>query len=73
MHVLREHNLLSYIYFMLHLKYKSESELSGVEKFVKHKTEEKDNCFFPINRSLALEVKSLRAARTENEIKHFYY
>ncbi|CDW72551.1 inositol-triphosphate receptor [Stylonychia lemnae] len=54
-HILREHNLFAYVYFLLYLQTKDPKELSGAEIYVKELFYKKDAKFFPVNRCLAFE------------------
>jgi len=54
-HVLHQHNMWQYLYFMLHLRHKPEDEFTGQESYVHEKILARDISFFPLNRSLELE------------------
>jgi hypothetical protein len=53
-HIKREHNVYAYLYFILYVYSKKETECTGVEKYVKEMIKDEDVAFFPINRCLAL-------------------
>ena len=54
-HVSRDHNVYSYLYFILYVWSKPENECTGVEKYVKEKIAKDDITFFPINNCLAFQ------------------
>lgn len=53
-HIFQEHNLHSYLAFMIYVKTKNAAECTGVEKWVKHCQTKGLISFFPINRCLAI-------------------
>eukprot|EP00347_Sterkiella_histriomuscorum_P002968 403366109 len=67
-HVLREHNVYAYIYFILYVKKKSGTECTGVEKYVKSLALAEDPKFFPINNSLSLQ----NAENEDQQYSNFY-
>lgn len=61
-HVLKEHNVYAYLYFIIYVRRKPDSECTGIEKYVKDKIKAEDLTFFPINKCL-----SLHSTRPVNE------
>lgn len=53
-HIYCEHNLHSYVAFLLYVQTRPKSECDGIEKAVKQSAKEGAIDFFPINRSLSI-------------------
>lgn len=53
-HTEQEHNIWSYVYFLLMIEKKEKSKCTGLEKFVKEQIEKKEIDFFPSGDALAL-------------------
>ncbi|ORX46527.1 hypothetical protein DM01DRAFT_321913 [Hesseltinella vesiculosa] len=53
-HVKNDHNIWQYLFFLVHLKYKDETEYTGPESYVAGCLKESNYSFFPINRALCL-------------------
>jgi hypothetical protein len=56
-HVNHEHNPWMYLFFFIHLAQKNPDEYNYAEQFVFDKKKENDASFFPISRSIGLEVE----------------
>ncbi len=54
-HVMKEHNVFSYLYFILHVMNKSGNECTGVERYVKLMVALDNPSFFPVSKCLAFE------------------
>ena len=54
-HIKKEHNLWQYVYFIIHLNTKDETEYNGVESYVMDKINEGDVSWFPSNKAICLE------------------
>jgi len=52
-HVLREHNVYAYLFFILYVKRKPGNECTGVEKYVKNLVLKEDPQFFPVNNCIS--------------------
>eukprot|EP00039_Didymoeca_costata_P011469 m.161015 g.161015 ORF g.161015 m.161015 type:complete len:2636 (+) comp15183_c0_seq1:24-7931(+) len=53
-HIKNEHNIWSYVFYMLHLDDKDPTEYNSNENYVSEKLEDDQYDFFPINRALSL-------------------
>eukprot|EP00966_Prymnesium_polylepis_P122920 2842194-Prymnesium_polylepis.1 len=49
-----EHNVWHYLNFIIHIRLKDHTELTGPESYVKEKVEEQDLSFFPILRTSSI-------------------
>lgn len=58
-HVKKEHYMWNYLFYIGYVKDKSETELTGVESYVKSKIDSEDISWFPCDRSLSFESRSL--------------
>ncbi|CDW75428.1 cation channel family protein [Stylonychia lemnae] len=54
-HVLREHNVYAYLFFILYVKRNPGNECTGVEKYVKNLVLKEDTSFFPVDACLAFQ------------------
>ena len=54
-HILNEHNLWMYVFFIIHLKTKDKTDYNGTESFISDKLIEEDISWFPLHTSIALE------------------
>jgi hypothetical protein len=54
-HVNHEHNMWDYIFFILHLMEKDESEYTAQETYVEQQVTQRCTDFFPINKALVIE------------------
>jgi putative component of toxin-antitoxin plasmid stabilization module len=55
MHILKNHNVFVYLYFMIYINKKDIGDCSSVEKHVKELIKLNDISFFPQGRSMSLE------------------
>eukprot|EP01016_Furgasonia_blochmanni_P003107 TRINITY_DN11214_c0_g2_i1.p1 TRINITY_DN11214_c0_g2~~TRINITY_DN11214_c0_g2_i1.p1 ORF type:complete len:210 (+),score=67.52 TRINITY_DN11214_c0_g2_i1:61-630(+) len=53
-HVFEEHNMWNYIFYVLYVRAKKDTELTGIEIDIRTRVEKGDLTFFPIQRSLML-------------------
>ena len=53
-HVMKEHNVYAYLYFIIYVRTKPDNDCTGIEKYVKDKVKGGDITFFPINKCLSL-------------------
>lgn len=58
-HIKKEHYMWNYLFYIAYIKDKSETELTGLESYVKAKIEKEDISWFPCDRSLSLERRLL--------------
>lgn len=58
-HQTSEHNVLHYLYFIIHLREKDPSEYTGAEQYICEKLAADDVSFFPIGMSMSLRSKGL--------------
>ena len=56
-HVSEDHNVWSYVYFMLYIQDKPKQSCSALEKFVKEEIEQGRTGFFPSGQALAAESR----------------
>ena len=56
-HVKYEHNLWNYVYFMLHIRFKSSLNHNGTESYVYKKFWKDDLSWFPMKRAMGLKKK----------------
>jgi hypothetical protein len=54
-HVSQEHNMWDYIFYILYLMEKDESEYTAQESYVAEQVAQRSTDFFPINRSLTIQ------------------
>ena len=54
-HILHEHNLWMYVFFIIHLKTKDKTDYNGTESFIHEKLLEEDISWFPLHSSIALD------------------
>lgn len=54
-HVKNDHNIWQYLFFLVHLRNKDQTEYTGPESYVASCLKTKDYSFFPINRALGLD------------------
>lgn len=54
-HILNEHNLWMYVFFIIHLKTKDKTDYNGTESFINDKLLEEDISWFPLHISIGLE------------------
>jgi hypothetical protein len=54
-HVKKEHNMWEYVFFLMHLNQKPETEYNGQESYVMKKAAVKDLTFFPVHRALCMQ------------------
>eukprot|EP01060_Flectonema_neradi_P003622 TRINITY_DN12346_c1_g3_i4.p1 TRINITY_DN12346_c1_g3~~TRINITY_DN12346_c1_g3_i4.p1 ORF type:complete len:2267 (+),score=490.38 TRINITY_DN12346_c1_g3_i4:52-6852(+) len=67
-HIKQDHNMWCYIYFIHHLRTKEESEFTGQESYVWNLMKALDLSFFPANRAICLQNKSV-AGSEDADIK----
>jgi len=53
-HIKTEHNMWMYLYYVVYLREKDETEYNGIESYVALKLEEDDTSFYPIEKALCL-------------------
>ena len=53
-HIYEDHNMHSYLAFLIYVKQKAKSECTGVEKWVKQCLSENNIDFFPVNKCIAI-------------------
>lgn len=54
-HIDKDHNLWYYVFYLMHLKSKDQTEYLGIESYVWEKFTQDDISFFPMHRALVLE------------------
>jgi hypothetical protein len=54
-HIKQEHNMWKYLYYLVYLETKDETEYTGLETYVAQLIEEEDTGFYPINKSMCLD------------------
>ena len=54
-HILHEHNMWHYLYFMVYMEIKKDTEFTGPESYVRQKINENSVEWFPQGRSMSLE------------------
>ena len=57
-HIKKEHNLWMYVFFIIHLYTKDETEYGGTESFVMEKIEGKDISWFPLNKAICMDLET---------------
>ena len=57
-HIKKEHNLLNYLFYVIHLRLKDPKDYNGTESYVAGKLKVNDISWFPIGRALSLVLKS---------------
>jgi len=55
-HIKQEHNMWKYLYYLVYLKTKDETEYSGLESYVASLTAEDNVGFYPVNKSMCLDA-----------------
>jgi len=55
-HIKQEHNMWKYLYYLVYLKTKDETEYNGLESYVAALTEEEDVAFYPVHKSMCLDA-----------------
>ncbi|KAI8801199.1 hypothetical protein BJ742DRAFT_838177 [Cladochytrium replicatum] len=55
-HLKKEHNLMHYLFFIVHLQIKDPTEYTSHESYVSEMLEMQDYSFFPINRAMSLKT-----------------
>jgi hypothetical protein len=56
-HINHDHNMWDYVYFMLHLRNKDESNYTAQESYVSERLVTKHIDFFPINEALVIQQR----------------
>ena len=54
-HVANDHNMWNYIYYLIHLETKDPTEFTGVESYVKDKTDKEDISWFPLHKAMVVD------------------
>jgi hypothetical protein len=54
-HIKKEHNLWQYVFFIIHLNTKDETDYNGAESFIADKLNADDISWFPFNKAICLE------------------
>jgi len=54
-HIKKEHNLWQYVFFIIHLQTKDETDYNGTESFIADKLNQEDISWFPFNKAICLE------------------
>jgi len=54
-HIKKEHNLWQYVFFIIHLNAKDDTDYNGTESFVADKLVQEDISWFPFNKAICLE------------------
>jgi len=65
-HTTLEHNVWNYLYYIVYIKTKEESEYTGIEKYVFNKIQEDDIGWFPMSKAMSLDTSS--AANDDDDI-----
>merc|ERR1711871_797046 len=55
-HIKQEHNMWKYLYYLVYLKTKDETEYSGLESYVASLTADDNVGFYPVNKSMCLDA-----------------
>ncbi|KAJ3089301.1 hypothetical protein HK102_006717 [Quaeritorhiza haematococci] len=66
-HILHDHNLWSYLFFLIHLRKKAKTEYTALESYVSEKLERKDLSWFPINRAICLDKQNPTTEESSSE------
>lgn len=54
-HIKKEHNLWQYVFFIIHLNTKDDTDYNGTESFIADKLNADDISWFPFNKAICLE------------------
>ena len=54
-HVANDHNMWNYIYYLIHLETKDPTEFTGVESYVKDKSDKEDISWFPLHKAMVVD------------------
>ncbi|ORC89216.1 uncharacterized protein TM35_000132200 [Trypanosoma theileri] len=66
-HIMEEHNMWMYLYFMHYLRRKDPNDFTGQESYVHEKIQENDLGFFPEEECLSLEEETPEKEKDEDE------
>merc|ERR1712178_152700 len=55
-HIKKEHNMWKYLFYLVYLKTKDETEFSGLESYVAEMIEAEDMAFYPSNKAMCREA-----------------
>ena len=61
-HIYRNHNIFTYLYFLIYIDKKDVGDCSSVEKYVKELCKQGDISFFPQGRSIGIEKRYLNSS-----------
>ena len=64
-HTEHDHYLWNYVFFIIHLKSKDESDFNGVESYIYQQLEAEEMDWFPQHKSICL-TKSLKLKQTDD-------
>lgn len=67
-HIEKDHNLWYYVFYIMYLKSKDQTEFLGIESYVMDKFNQDDVSFFPLHRALILEEKKGGRTIDQNEV-----
>lgn len=66
-HVLEDHLLWNYVYFLIHLQIKDESDMNGVESYIMEKFKMQETSWFPMHRCLRIIKEQRKRTETTSE------
>merc|ERR1711934_412746 len=55
-HIKAEHNMWKYLYYLVYLQTKDETEYNGLESYVAALTEEENVGFYPVHKAMCLDA-----------------
>jgi len=68
-HIKTEHNMWEYLYYVVYLKQKDETEYSGIETYVADKLEEDDTTFYPTEKAMCLDEDEEEVDEWKEDVK----
>eukprot|EP00299_Pterocystis_sp_00344_P020311 c9964_g1_i1.p1 GENE.c9964_g1_i1~~c9964_g1_i1.p1 ORF type:complete len:1731 (-),score=431.55 c9964_g1_i1:75-5267(-) len=68
-HILDDHNMWQYVFFMVHLNVKDENNYTGAESFVKSLIKAQDASWFPVNQAIKLSEHMAQQERAQTELR----